>query len=76
MTLKEAHELQRKELISLRAKVARLEKSSGLFTAEEKEVGFDLAPLFLPSVGIISPVSGSILPIRVLLALEHFFSLS
>ena len=37
MTLKEAHELQRRELISFRAKVARLEKSSGLFTAEEKE---------------------------------------
>lgn len=38
MTLQEAHELQRKELISLRAKVARLEKqSSGLFPNEEKE---------------------------------------
>lgn len=38
MTLKEAHELQRKELISLRAKVARLEKqSTGLFPVEEKE---------------------------------------
>ncbi len=33
----------------------------------------DCEPLFLPSVGIISPVSGSILSIRVLLALEHFF---
>ena len=33
MTLKEAHEIQRRELISLRAKVARLEKqSSGLKT--------------------------------------------
>ena len=38
MTLKEAHELQRRELISLRAKVARLEKqSTGLFPVEEKE---------------------------------------
>ena len=38
MTLQEAHELQRRELISLRAKVARLEKqSTGLFPVEEKE---------------------------------------
>ena len=38
MTLKEAHELQRRELISLRAKVARLEKqTTGLFPMEEKE---------------------------------------
>lgn len=38
MTLQEAHEIQRKELMSLRAKVARLEKqSSGLFPNEEKE---------------------------------------
>ncbi len=38
MTLKEAHEIQRKELISLRAKVTRLEKqSSSLFPNEEKE---------------------------------------
>jgi len=38
MTLQEAHEIQRRELISLRAKVARLEKqSSGLFPNEEKE---------------------------------------
>lgn len=38
MTLKEAHEIQRRELISLRAKVARFEKqSSGLFPNEEKE---------------------------------------
>lgn len=38
MTLKEAHELQRRELISLRAKVARLEKqTTGLFLVEEKE---------------------------------------
>ena len=38
MTLKEAHELQRRELISLRAKVARLEKqTTGLFPVEEKE---------------------------------------
>ena len=38
MTLQQAHEIQRKELISLRAKVARLEKqSSGLFPNEEKE---------------------------------------
>ena len=38
MTLKEAHELQRRELISLRAKVARLEKqATGLFPVEEKE---------------------------------------
>lgn len=37
MTLKEAHELQRRELISLRAKVARLEKqTTGLFPVEEK----------------------------------------
>lgn len=38
MTLKEAHEIQRRELMSLRAKVTRLEKqSSGLFPNEEKE---------------------------------------
>ena len=38
MTLKEAYELQRREVISLRAKVARLEKQvSGLFPIEEKE---------------------------------------
>jgi len=38
MTLKEAHELQRRELISLRAKVARLEKqTTGLFLVDEKE---------------------------------------
>lgn len=38
MTLKGAHEPQRRELISLRAKVARLEKqSTGLFPVEEKE---------------------------------------
>ena len=38
MTLQQAHELQRRELISLRAKVARLEKeSAGLFTVAEKE---------------------------------------
>ena len=38
MTLEQAHEIQRKELISLRAKVARLEKQlSGLFSVEEKE---------------------------------------
>lgn len=38
MTLNEAYELQRREVISLRAKVARLEKQvSGLFPIEEKE---------------------------------------
>lgn len=38
MTLQEAHELQRRELMSLRAKVKRLEKQlSGLFGIEEKE---------------------------------------
>ena len=38
MTLQEAHAIQRRELISLRATVARLEKqSSGLFPNEEKE---------------------------------------
>ena len=38
MTLQEAHEIQRRELMSLRAKVARLEKqSSGLFPNDEKE---------------------------------------
>lgn len=38
MTLKEALELQRRELISLRAKVARLEKqTTGLFPNDEKE---------------------------------------
>ncbi|MBS6453705.1 MAG: hypothetical protein KH378_08295 [Butyrivibrio sp.] len=38
MTLKDAHELQRKELISLRTKVARFEKqSTGQFSVEEKE---------------------------------------
>ena len=39
MTLKEAYELQRREVISLRAKVDRLEKQvSGLFPIEEKEI--------------------------------------
>ena len=38
MTLQEAHEIQRRELMSLRAEVARLKKqSSGLFPNEEKE---------------------------------------
>lgn len=38
MTLQQAHEIQRRELISLRAKVASLEKQlSGLFSVEEKE---------------------------------------
>ena len=38
MTLQQAHELQRRELISLRAKVARLEKeSTGLFPVAEKD---------------------------------------
>lgn len=38
MTLQQAHELQRREPISLRAKVARLEKqTSGLLPVEEKE---------------------------------------
>lgn len=38
MTLQQAHELQRRELISLRAKVARFEKqATGLFPVEEKE---------------------------------------
>lgn len=38
MTLQEAHALQRRELISLRAKVARLEKqTTGLFPVKEKE---------------------------------------
>lgn len=38
MTLQQAHELQRRKLISLRAKVARLEKqTTGLFPVEEKE---------------------------------------
>lgn len=38
MTLQQAHELQRRELISLRAKVARLEKqTTGLFPVEGKE---------------------------------------
>ena len=38
MTLQQAHELQRRQLISLRAKVARLEKqTTGLFPVEEKE---------------------------------------
>lgn len=38
MTLQQAHELQRRELMSLRAKVARLEKqTAGLFPVEEKE---------------------------------------
>ena len=38
MTLQQAHELQRRELMSLRAKVARLEKeSTGLFPVAEKE---------------------------------------
>ena len=41
MTLQEAHELQRRELMSLRAKVKRLEKQlSGLFGIEEKEGSF------------------------------------
>ena len=35
MTLKEAHEIQRKELISLRAENKRLK--SGTFTNEEKQ---------------------------------------
>ena len=39
MTLQQAHELQRRELISLRAKVARLEKqTTGLFPVEEKKL--------------------------------------
>lgn len=38
MTLQQAHEIQRRELISLRAKVASLEKQlSGLFSVKEKE---------------------------------------
>ena len=38
MTLQQAHELQRRELISLRAEVARLKKqTTGLFPVEEKE---------------------------------------
>lgn len=38
MTLKDAHEPQRRELISLRAKVARLKKqNTSLFPMEEKE---------------------------------------
>ena len=38
LTLQQAHELQRRELMSLRAKVARLEKeSTGLFPVAEKE---------------------------------------
>lgn len=38
MTLKQAHDIQRRELISLRAENARLKKqSSGLFPIEEKE---------------------------------------
>ena len=38
MTLQEAHELQRKELMSLRAENKRLKKqTSGLFPVEEKE---------------------------------------
>lgn len=38
MTLQQAHELQRRELMSLRAKIARLEKqTTGLFPVEEKE---------------------------------------
>ena len=38
MTLKEAHEIQRRELMSLRAENARLKKqSSGIFPNEEKE---------------------------------------
>ena len=42
MTLNEAYELQRREVISLRAKVARLEKQvSGLFPIEEKEKPWD-----------------------------------
>ena len=38
MTLHESHEIQRRELISLRAENKRLQKqSSGLFPNEEKE---------------------------------------
>ena len=38
MTLKEAHEIQRRELMSLRAENKRLQKqTSGLFPVEEKE---------------------------------------
>ena len=38
MTLQEAHEIQRRELISLRAENKRLQKqTSGLFPVEEKE---------------------------------------
>ena len=38
MTLQQTHELQRRELISLRAEVARLKKqTTGLFPVEEKE---------------------------------------
>ena len=38
MTLKEAHEIQRRELISLRAENKRLQKQvSGFFPVEEKE---------------------------------------
>ena len=38
MTLKEAHEIQRRELMSLRAENKRLQKqASGLFPVEEKE---------------------------------------
>lgn len=38
MTLQQAHELQRRELMSLRAEVARLQKqTTGLFPVEEKE---------------------------------------
>lgn len=38
MTLQEAHDLQRRELILLRAKVARLKKqTTGLFPMKEKE---------------------------------------
>ena len=38
MTLQQAHELQRRELISLRPKVPRLQKqTTGLFPVEEKK---------------------------------------
>ena len=38
MTLQEAHELQRRELLSLRAENKRLKKqAAGVFTADEKE---------------------------------------
>ena len=38
MTLQEAHEIQRRELISLRAENKRLQKqASGLFSSEDRE---------------------------------------